>query len=417
MDRPLTVKKSNFIKYGPALLLVAILVGSVIYFLNSNIALKTLSRSQIRTAVVKQGSFSVEAHGTGVLIPKGVEWITPMTSGEVRSVNVRAGDEVKKGQVLFHLSSTELYNSLMEAQARLSEYKAALLTKEFDLMVQEMDYESSRLDAQLEVDYILELFEAQHRLVNNKNSPVSLVVYNQTKIRLKQLQGKSALAEEKIVSFKNIKRAQLAELQLRIDSAEQEYKRVESLYSSLEFRAQKSGIIQDFDLKIGQLVSKGESVAKIVNPREVYARLKVPAYQANNIVHGLPSTLKINRKLVQGTVERVDPNVKGSTIEVDIAIEGNAGDARIGMQASGIILISAIEDALYVERPDNAVSQAEIGVYKVYMNEEKARLSFISTGELSTNYMQIVNGLKENDEIIVSDIGDVKASQDIIITD
>lgn len=73
MDRPLTVKKSNFIKYGPALLLVAILVGSVIYFLNSNIALKTLSRSQIRTAVVKQGSFSVEAHGTGVLIPKGVE--------------------------------------------------------------------------------------------------------------------------------------------------------------------------------------------------------------------------------------------------------------------------------------------------------------------------------------------------------
>lgn len=412
MDRPIVEKKNLFKKKSVLAMFTTVFVFSFFYYLNSNVGIERISRENIRVATVKQGLFTVEVLGTGTLVPKSVEWIMPITSGEVTSVSVRAGDAVKKGQVLFKLSNTDLLNDMMESKSKLKELKAAISSRKFDLFVQEMDYELKSQDAKFDFEYLNELFQAQHELLGKKNSPISAITYSQTKIRLKQLKFKSQLAERKLHNFKDIMQTRILELRVRVDSAEEDYRRIEKIYQSLEFLAAKAGVIQDFDLEIGRLVNKGELVAQIVNPNEVYVRLKVPAYRAIDIALGQKVTLNINRNTVYGVVERIDPNVKGSTVSVDVELNNPLGGAKIGMQASGKILIREIDNTLFVERPDNARTDSKIGVYRIDSNE-RAKLVFISMGELSEKYVQILQGVDVNDQLILSDMNKFDPSQEI----
>lgn len=79
-------------------------------------------KESFATANVKMGSISKQFTGNGVLISKVQQQLFFKRSGGVlKSVNVKIGDTVKKGQILFMLDSDELENEIYAQKAALEQ--------------------------------------------------------------------------------------------------------------------------------------------------------------------------------------------------------------------------------------------------------------------------------------------------------
>jgi HlyD family secretion protein len=70
------------------------------------------------------GSIPVTLEGQGVLIyPRKVVPLQSTNSGQVLAVNVKAGDKIKKGQILATIDQSELLKQLQQQRAKLTELK------------------------------------------------------------------------------------------------------------------------------------------------------------------------------------------------------------------------------------------------------------------------------------------------------
>lgn len=405
MDRPIINKRKRYKKPAIATALL-LLVLSFIHFVTTDFDAKRISRDKIRIGQVQRGELKVVVLGNGTIDPRDIEWVVPKVSGTVVDVNVRAGDRVERGQELVRLVNDEVVADLAEKESRLAESRAILASKEFDLHAQQMDYEAGLLKAESDYKETAAEYEMYLELVDQEISPISKLDFQRIEIKTDQLKRLYEVAKNRLANFESLKGAQLEEYKTKVSAANAEKIRLEKKVAELKITAKNAGVMQDFDLKTGQRVEVGETLGKIINPSEVFVRLKVPALQSFKLQPQQTAVIEINNREVAGRVERIDPNVKGTTIEVDVLLDEKLEEARVGMFVNGRILVQKLDDTLFVEKPANSVESGVSKLFKLDENGDYASPVSVSTGVFSSNYMQIIDGLKEGDRIILSDLSD-----------
>lgn len=105
-----------------SLLGVLIIVGGVYYFSSKTPA----SSLSYQYTTVKRGSISSMVSATGQVAPTSQVDLKPKVNANVTSVNVKAGDRVYTGQVLFRLDATDAYKQVRDAKTSLESAQLAL---------------------------------------------------------------------------------------------------------------------------------------------------------------------------------------------------------------------------------------------------------------------------------------------------
>jgi RND family efflux transporter MFP subunit len=110
------------------LAIVAIILTASGYFYYSNVflATRTTTSSEVQTAIAQRGDLVVSASGTGTLIAQTDASFGFDTSGQVKEINVKVGDQVEAGQVLAQLDDTLAQMEYVEAQQTLEELYSAV---------------------------------------------------------------------------------------------------------------------------------------------------------------------------------------------------------------------------------------------------------------------------------------------------
>ena len=75
-------------------------------------------------------------------------------------------------------------------------------------------------------------------------------------------------------------------------------------------------------MQVGQRVTPGTMLAKVVQPNKLKAQLKIAETQAKDIAIGQPASIDTRNGIVPGKVSRVDPSAQNGTVTVDVALEG-----------------------------------------------------------------------------------------------
>jgi HlyD family secretion protein len=102
-------------------------------------------------------------------------------------------------------------------------------------------------------------------------------------------------------------------------------------------------------------------------------------------------------------VIRVDPAVEQGTVSVDVALDGALPKgARPDLSVDGTIELERLDNVLYVGRPAFAQDGATVGVFKLTSGGEATR-NPVHFGRSSVNTIEILEGLKEGDQVILSD--------------
>ena len=108
--------------------------------------------------------------------------------------------------------------------------------------------------------------------------------------------------------------------------------------------------------------------------------------------------------LIAGKVVRIDPAAVNGTVTVDVALEGELPrGARPDLSVDGTIELERLDNVLFVGRPAFGQEQSTVGLFRLDENGEAARAQ-VQLGRSSVNTIEVLGGLKEGDQVVLSDM-------------
>lgn len=365
-------------------------------------AAPSVERSTALIDTVKRGQMLRQVRGIGTLVPQDIRVIAAATEGRVERVFVQPGTEVTAGTVLIELSNPELQQGTVDieyqvraAEADYNNIRARLESERMSQQAAAATVQAEYQQAKLQSDTDEELAkEGLIPAINLKLSRVRVAdLANRYNIEKKRLDGTKASAQAQLAS-QSARIAQLkAQLQLR-----------QTQVATLRVLAGTNGVLQQMQVEVGQQVQPGTNLARVVEPQNLKAELRVAETQAKDISLGQQASIDTRNGIIPGHVVRIDPASENSTVRVDIALDAALPQgARPDLSVDGTIELERLENILYVSRPAFGQAQSTIGMFKLEPGGQFAIRTQVKLGRSSVNTIEILEGLQEGDQVILSD--------------
>jgi HlyD family secretion protein len=155
---------------------------------------------------------------------------------------------------------------------------------------------------------------------------------------------------------------------------------------------------------VGQQVTVGTNLARVVNPSRLMAEVKVPETQAKDVQIGQRASIDTHNGVVGGRVTRIDPSVLNGTVTVDVAIDGPLPTgSRPDLSVDGTIELERLDNVLFVGRPAFGDENTSTTLFKMQPDGTAVRVP-VKFGRSSVNSLEILSGITEGDQVVLSDM-------------
>jgi RND family efflux transporter MFP subunit len=382
--------------------LVAILTAAV-YRLKP--AAPTVERGTVWTDTVKRGSMLRQVRGIGSLVPsqESVLQIPAETEANVVRIRMLPGSLVKPDTILVEMSNPQVEQAAVDARlqwkAAEAEYQSQRMKLESDLMNQKAGA------ATVKADYSQSQLQSQTDKSLYDLGVISGLAYKASKSKADELTVRNTLEDQRMESTQKAIDAQLAEQQAKVDQMRVLADLKQKQLDLLKVRAGIDGVLVELPLNVGQHVSPGTMLAKVVQPNHLMAALKVAETQARDVQIGEPASVDTHNGVISGTVMRVDPAVQNGTVTVDVKLTGELPKgARPDLSVDGTIDLERLDNVLYVGRPAFGQENSTISLFKLEPNAHDATRVPVKVGRASVNSIQVIEGLREGDTVVLSDM-------------
>jgi HlyD family secretion protein len=366
-------------------------------------AAPTVDKATTWTDEVKRGPLLIEVHGTGTLVPEDIRWIPAQTDSRVDRILILPGAIVQPGSIILELSNPELQRDVLDAEYQLkaaqADYENLKVQLNNDLLNQKAataavrsDYEQAKI--QHEVD---EKLCAQG---------LSAAVTEQlSRVRVQQLAIRLQLEEDRTTNAADSAKARLLAQQSHVDQQRALYDLKRSELDALHVRAGIQGVLQVVPVEVGQRVTPGANLARVADPKHLRAEIRIAETQAKDVVIGQQASIDTRNGIVKGRVSRIDPSVQNGTVTVDVQISDPLPQgARPDLSVDGTVEIENLKDVLYVGRPVHGHADGTIALFKLVDDGSEAVRVNVKLGKTSVNTVEILQGLKVGDKVILSDM-------------
>ncbi len=371
-------------------------------------AAPTVDASTVWPDTVKRGDMLRQVRGsTGTLQPRedAIELIPALTDATVVRIRVLPGTMVKPDTILMDLAAPEVEQKLLDAKLQVKAAEADYKDKQAQLQSTLMD--KKILAAQVDASYAQDKLQADTDAQLAKLGTISVLVAQKSRSTADQLNKQNKLSLEQLdLNEKNIE-VQLASAQTKIDQAKALLALYQKQADALEVRAGISGELDPLatPVAVGTHVTAGTSLAEVVQLGKLKASLQIAETQARDIQVGQPANIDTHNGIVQGHVIRIDPAVLNGTRTVDVALDGTLPLGAVkGLSVDGSIDLEKLHDVLYVGRPALGNENSTLSLFKEDPDHKGATRVSVKTGKASVNSMQVLEGLKEGDTVILSDM-------------
>jgi len=403
MDIQRTIKPKRRRYLIPALLVgTLVLVTAALSQLGP--ASPSVKRSMLSFATVERGLFVRDVRGPGNLVPEQIRYITALTPGRVERVELRPGASVDPSTVLMELSNPDVHIQALQAEEQLTGAEAALVSLKLALENEKLTQEAAVAAAQSDYDDAVRQANTNAELA--KGGLVAGQVLARSQDRMKELATRLDVERKRLDLTQKTASDRLAVNERQVDRMRAISRFQEEQVASMQVKAGAKGILQELSLEVGQWVTPGMTLAVVAEPGRLKAVLHVPETEAREITLRQPARIDTrNGGIVNGSVLRIDPVVQNGTVTVEVSLDGDLpAGLRPDMSVDGTIEIDRKPDALFVGRPIDGSSSGASSVFLVEPNHKFAHRIPVRFGAGSVSSIEILDGLKVGDEIILSDM-------------
>ncbi len=366
-------------------------------------AAPAVDKATIWTDEVKRGPMIREVRGIGTLVPEDIRWIPAQTDSRVDRILIHPGAIVQSSTIILELSDPVLQRETLDAEYQLKAAQADLENLRVQVNSELLNQKATA--AAVRSDY--EQAKIQHEVDEKLRAEgLSATVTEQlSKVKEQQLAIRLELEEDRTRNAADSAAARLMAQQSHVDQQRALYDLKRSELDALHVRAGIEGVLQVVPVEVGQHVTPGMNLARVADPKRLKAEIKIAETQAKDVAIGQPAAIDTRNGIVKGQVSRIDPSVQNGTVSVDVEIPGPLPQgARPDLSVDGTIELENLKDVLYVGRPVHGQSDSTIGLFKLVDDGSEAVRTSVKLGKSSVNTVEILEGLKTGDKVILSDM-------------
>lgn len=398
-------KRIRRVLFATAGLIVVVLVTVGLAQLKP--AAPTVEFSSIWPDTVKRGSMIRQVRGPGTLVPEDIRWITAATDATVqRIVTLPSPQILSPDTIILELRDERVQQELVDAELQLRAAEADLKSLQVKLNNELLQQQSEAADIRGQYHQAKIQAEANEQL--SREGLQSMVTTRVSQVQAEELSRRYELEQERLKIRAESTAAQLKAEQARVDQRKALYELKRSQAEALKVRAGIEGVLQVVPVQVGQRVPAGTNLARVAVPGKLKAELRIPETQARDIELGLKAVVDTRNGEVAGKVSRIDPAAVNGTVLVDVRFtEPLPKGARPDLSVDGTIELERLENVLYVGRPAFGQENGTVSLFKLSGPPERpdaAERVQVKFGRSSVNTIEILDGLKEGDRVILSDM-------------
>lgn len=402
-------QRKQFIRIGTAVGGFIVLIVVVISMLQTS-----LKRKDLNISTVDKGVIEVSVSASGKVIPVFEEIINSPINSRIVEVYKRGGDSVDVGTPILKLdlqsAETEYNKQLDEEQMKSLQLEQQRVTNHNKLSEMEMNLKVSRMEldrkaVELRNERYLDSLGAG---TTDKVRQVELD-YNVSILKLKEDEQKykneQALAEAdlKVKELElNIFRKSLAETRRTLEDA--------------QIRSPRKAILTYVNNEIGSQIGQGAKVAIVSDLSHFKIEGEIADTYGDRIAAGSKAVIKIGSEKLDGTVSDVTPLSKNGVISFTVQLEeDNHKRLRSGLKTDVYVMNAVKDDVLRIANSSYYVGKGEYELFVVNGNQLLKRK--VQLGDSNFEYVEVVSGLQEGDQVIVSDMNAYKDKNKLKIED
>ena len=381
------------------------LIGVTVGLRNLDPAAPTVDAATVWMDTVMHGTMIRQVRGPGTLVPEQMRWVTALTAGRVEQIMVLPGTVIEENTVIIRMSNPDVDIALLQAQQALNTAEATLIQTRSTLQTQRLTQAAALTQLRNQLQNAQRDQAINQRLFETNPELVAATELARTRDAVADFEERVRLEEEQIellaVSAVDQVNAQLVNISSLTDIVDFNRDRV----NSMEVTAGVSGVLAELPLDEGQWVQSGETLARVVQPGRLKAEVRIPQTQAQDIAVGQVAYIDTRNDTIIGQVVRIDPSVQNGTVTIDVALPRDLPrSARPDLSIDGNVVIQRLDDVTYVGRPAYGQANQRVGMFLVVEDGQYAQRVNVMLGASSVNEIAVLEGLKEGDIVILSDM-------------
>jgi HlyD family secretion protein len=414
-DRPLE-RPSLWRRYGKlaAATLVAVLGLCVLlgYWLRYAGAGASVERSRLTIATVERGSFVRDIVADGQVVAAVSPTLYANALGTV-SLKVHAGDSVAHGQVLAVVDSPDL-------TAKLAQEEAAAISLR-------IDWQRATLEAERTLSQLKDAFEqaqvdqkTAQRELDRSRKAYELGSYTE----LQALKAQDALEKAQFgyTQAKLSYTSQPKQNRFDVDSKKALYDRQQLLVADLHRQVEGLNVRSAVDGQVGQVeVADRASVAKdaplltVIDLSALEVEIKVVESFARDLRAGMSADLDGGGGHFKAVVSGVSPEVIAGQVTARLRFVGDKPSGlRQSQRMSVRIFIDRRENVLMVDR--GSFIDQEGGGFAYLVHDNVAERHPVRLGAASVSKVEILDGLRAGDQVVVSGTDAFSGAERVILS-
>ncbi|MBK9553199.1 MAG: HlyD family efflux transporter periplasmic adaptor subunit [Saprospiraceae bacterium] len=400
-------KNKNLMKWVAVILLAAIL-----FFVLRNQLKRKADEGKFLISTVEMGDIQNTISATGLVIPSYERVINAPVNTEIKNVKLKRGDEVRIGSLIMELDRayTILEYEKLKDELDLKRNSINRLKLEFDKDLVDID-----LKQQLKGLQLSELeAEIKDQKKLNKVGGATNEEVEKAELNLKQaaIEKKMLLNELKFKQQANVPDKKNLELEFQIQA-----KRLAELRKKLNetsVYAPSDGVITWINEDIGKTVNVGEPLVKIADLKSFRIEASSSDRNSDHIKVGAIVNVRINNTTLTGTISSVLPAVENNTIK--FLVELDKTDSKLLKPNLKVEIFIVSDKKSNVLRIQNGEAFNGAKTQDVFVVQgDKAVKRTIEKGLSSTDYVEILSGVKAGDRIIITETEEYKNMNEFIL--
>lgn len=367
----------------------------------STISIGTVTRGDLRREVSVQGRVVAAMHPTLVAPAHGTV-----------TVSAKAGQVVRKGQVLAVIDSPEVRSALQQAQAQLQSLRS--------------DTEGSKIAARqsaARLQQAADIAKMQHEAAKralvraetlHKEGLLNRGDYERAQDELHVAELEDAQATREIALSAESSGFTVKTKSLQAERQQAEAAELQKRFDDLTIRAPFDGLVAALSVNDGDSVTANAPIVSVVSLSSLELELNIPEEYAAETKIGTPVSISYGATEQPGHITAISPEVVGNQVTARAVPDGGWPE---GMKQNQRVTTRLVFESKpnVLKLPRGAFLESGGGRTAYVVDGNVATKRDISVGSISVSELEITRGLHEGERVVVSDTTPFDGARSVIL--
>jgi HlyD family secretion protein len=405
MDREIniTFRRKRLVRRVMSAIL-SVVLGAAVFIWGPRLIKPSVVRGRIRTAKVDTGLIESTITASGTVVPEFERVISSPVDARVLKILKRPGAVLSKGDPILELD-------LNESRLAVEKLNRQVALKQNQQAKAKLDLENTLIDLQSRWEIKNLEYKASKAATTRNRELRRQGLMSEERLReVELIEEKAAYELKQLEESKSNAQAstktQLEGLALEMKTFEQERDEAQRQLELATTKSDRHGVLTWVINEEGATVQKGAVLARIADLSAFCVEATVSDVHANRLSFGLPVRVKVNDELsLPGVITRINPTVNNGVITLVVGLKDKSNAQLRSNLRVDVLVATERKDGVLRIRKGPAVSGE--GARDIFVIRGDVALKTAAKfGVAGADHYEVVQGLLEGDEVIISDMTD-----------